>query len=267
MRPARRPLFFVVLAALLAAAGVSLLASESRQINSAWRDRDVRIDGVDEEWRDLTTPVKGQRFAVGFVNDGEALYFCLLTKDAATVRQITRAGLIVWLDPAGGKKKTFGVRFPVGYGPMGGEGRQKPRESEPVPPGGTATEGQAAWGQGDVQVLGPGRNDVRDLENGRSGVAARYSLRGDLLVYELKVPLNKSEEAPFGLNVTPGAALRVELQTPEWRGPVPMRRGGPRIGIGVGRPGGGVFYPGADTSLLKPLDVAAELRLATEPGR
>jgi hypothetical protein len=69
--------------------------------------------------------------------------------------------------------------------------------------------------------------------------------------------------------VDPGAALRVELQTPDWRGPVPPvgapGRGGPMIGIGVGGQGGGVFFPGPDTALLKPLDVTADLRLASAP--
>jgi hypothetical protein len=261
----RRSRLVVVVSAVLFATGVVVLAADPPKLSSGWRDRDVRIDGLDEEWRDITQPVKGQHFAVGFLNDADALYFCLVTKDPNTLRQISRMGLVLWLDPAGGKKKTFGVRFPVTYGQPGANRRQEQPPPEPAageaPAGGQGTE---PVGQRDIEILGPGKNDVRDLENGRSGVTGRYSVRGDLLVYELRVALRKGPDVPFAPDVDPGAALRVELQTPEWRGPVPMRRG-PMIGIGMGRPGGPLYFPGADTALLKPLDIAAELRLATPP--
>jgi hypothetical protein len=266
MSRVRRRLFHAAMAVILLAGGVCLAASDRPVLTSTWRDRDIRIDGNDEDWRDLTQPVKGQHFSVGFVNDDEALYFCLLTKDATTLQQVSRVGLILWLDPAGGKKKTFGVRFPVAYGP--GYNRRPNRSSGGE--GDTPSRGpdsQSDPAQHDIEILGPGRNDVREVENGQSGVTARYRIRGDLLVYEIRIPLRKSEQVPFAPGVDPGAALRVELQTPEWRGPVPLRRGGPMIGVGVGRPGGGVFYPGMDTAVLKPLDIAADLRLATRPDR
>lgn len=264
--PPLQPLLLLLLVSLVLGASVRLPASESRQLASTWRgDRDVRVDGVDEEWRDVTLPVKGQRFAVGFINDADALYFCLVTKDSMTIRQISRLGLILWLDRAGGKKKTFGIRFPAAYGAgLTNPARKPPREPAPSSPGaGTAPP---AGGQEDIAILGPGRNDARDIENDKSGVSARFAVREDLLVYEVKVPLRRSDSVPFAPDVDAGAALRVELQTPEWRGPVPLRRGGPMIGVGVGGPGGGIFYPGADTALLKPLDIAADLRLATGPS-
>jgi hypothetical protein len=226
------------------------------------------VDGVDEEWRDLVLPVKGQHFSLAFANDEDSLYFCLITKDENTIRQIWRVGLILWLDPAGGKKKSFGIRFPADEGPRT---TSRPRTAARERAEGRAqseAQQQPAILAGDIEVLGRGGRDARRVENGKSGIAARYSMRPDLLIYELEVPLRKSDRAPFSLDVDPGAALRVELQTPEWRGPIPMRRNGPRIGIGVGGgAGGGVVYPGADMALLKPLDIAATLRLAVAPAR
>lgn len=267
MVPVRHRLALASLAVVVVAASAGLWASEdSRQLVGRWRDRNVRIDGNDEEWRDLTQPVKGHHFSVGFLNDAEALYFCLVSKDATTLRQIARVGLIVWLDPAGGKKKAFGVRFPVDYGWDARRRPERPRGEQDETPEGQGT-GPGEAGQRDLQVLGPGKKDVRDLENGSAGIVGRFGVRGDLLVYELKIPLRRSAQVPFAPDVDPGAALRVGLQTPEWRGPLPLRRGGPMIGVGIGRPGGGVYYPNADMAVLKPIDIAADLRLATAPGQ
>lgn len=254
-----------VLVGLFALGSVGLPAAELR-FSSTWRDRDVRVDGVDEEWRDIVVPVKGEHFSVGFLNDGEALYFCLLSRDSTTIRQVSLRGLVVWLDANRDKKRTFGILFPVT------EGAQGPRRSTP-PPGPPATpqgedpppEGEIAPGQRAIRILGARDRDARDVENGASGIVARYTAREDLLVYELRVPLRKGETWPFAPGVEPGGTLRLELQTPDWRGPMPMRPGWPRVGIGVGRPGGGVFYPGADASLLRPLKVTAELSLARQP--
>lgn len=239
----------LLVAVILLVTGVRIpAAADPVRFEAAWRDRDIHVDGDDEDWRGLTHPVEGQRFAAGFVNDEDALYFCLVTKDATSLKQVARQGLILWIDPAGGARKTFGVRYPGQFDSTRGRSRTEAgRDGVGVDRG--------------VDVLGPGRKDVRLVENGASGIVVRMRVRGDLLVYEMRVPLRKSEAAPFAPGVDPGAALRVELQTPEWRGPVPLRRGWPMVGIGMG---GGPVYPGVDMAALKPLEIVGDLRLARQ---
>jgi hypothetical protein len=65
--------------------------------------------------------------------------------------------------------------------------------------------------------------------------------------------------------VEPGGSIRLELMTPEWRGSVPMAQtGGVHVGVGMGGPGRGVMYPPMDAALLRPMDVATMLRLASK---
>ncbi|HEY3380881.1 MAG TPA: hypothetical protein VGK32_03890 [Vicinamibacterales bacterium] len=234
---------FVV--ALLATPFAAARADTSRDIASVWRDREIRIDGVDEEWRDLTVPVKGQRFAAGFVNDADALYICIVTKDRVTATQIERQGLIVWLNRANEKKRTFGIQYPV-------DAMRRRVETDP----------------GDVlAILGPGRNDVqRAPMTDTGGIRVAVGVHGNLVVYELKVPLQSGGGPGYTLKAQPGDRLRVELQTPEWRGPAPIARGPVGIGVGVrpGPGGPGIMLPPVDGALLKPLDVTGTLTLATE---
>jgi hypothetical protein len=232
-----RSLPLVFLALLLAAGGAGLVAADAaRAFRSGWRTSEIRVDGIDEEWRPILQPVKGQHFSVGFLNDDEALYFCLVTADRNAIRQIGTMGLTLWLDPAGGGKKGFGVRYRGSSGPR-------------------------------IDVLGPGSKDVSVVDNGSSGIVARMGGGPSLLVYELKIPLRKTVNTPDAPDVDAGAAMQVRLETPEWRGPLPpVGRGGPvQVGIGVAGPHGGVFYPGPDTSLLKPIEVDGSLRLASAP--
>jgi hypothetical protein len=260
----RRLLILAVVGLLAVALAPSIRAgSDTRELASAWRDRDIRIDGNDEDWRDLTSPVKGQRFAVGLLNDGESLYLCLVTRDRVTVTQIARQGLMVWLTAAGQKKHAFGIHFPIDG--VRRSATVQGREPEDAPPPSDVPEGQDAVG-----ILGPGRNDskrVTMIETG--GLLARAAIHGDVLVYEMKVPLRRSQWGPYAVNAEPGSSLRMELQTPEWRGPLmPVARTGPvGIGVGVGPGPGGrgmIGYPPVDLALLRPMDLAATVKLATE---
>jgi hypothetical protein len=260
-----RRLWVLPVVAILSVGGLAASGSDQK-IDSVWRGRDIRVDGVDDEWHGLTTPVNGQRFAIGFVNDGEWLYFCLVTKDRVTFNQIARQGLIVWLDPMAGRSRTFGLHFPVEPAGLGWDARRPvPDTQDPSTAEGRQPRSIQVEGQDEIEVLGPGKKDVRRVPLVRSGgLVARVGVHGDLLVYELKVPLRRqAEEAGYALNAEPGATLHVTLQTPEWRGPLPPAPGRFRVGVGGG---GRMPYPYSpvDTAVLKPLDVRAEVRLAKQ---
>jgi hypothetical protein len=256
----RRAMLLVSLVAGLFDASVHAGPANGGDFASRWRDREIRVDGNDEEWGDLLNPVKGQKFSVGIVNDDVALYLCLVTKDRVPYTQISRQGLILWLDPASGRKRAFGLQFPVGglrppRGPargMEGPGGAVAPSYTPPPPG----------GQEAIRILGPKQSDAKDLlmdETG--GIVARVGIRGDLLVYEIKVPLKRNGAGPYAVNVEPGGTVRLGMQTPEWRGPVPAATSSP-VAIGVGGPHGMVGFPPADAAMLRPVDVNATVRLA-----
>jgi hypothetical protein len=258
----RRIPWSALLAVMVACAVVppsrhALSAAASPELTATWRDREIRIDGNDEEWRDLLRPVQGQKFSVAIANDNEALYFCLVSKDRVTATQIEQQGLMLWFPKAGDKKRGAGVRFPVDRvrTPMRPAGDRDAGESD-VPP----------WQQA-FEMLGPESKDARRVPFAESGgVEGRVGVRGDLLVYEIKVPLKTGAAGAYALALEPGGTARLEMRTPEWRGPVPMQggrgSGGVMVGVGAGNGGRGMAFPGMDTTLLRPLDVAATLRLA-----
>jgi hypothetical protein len=250
----------------LLAATVGVAAGKPERA-SAWRDHDIKIDGFDDDWQGLTAPAKGARIAVGFVNDGEWLYVCVQARDTITRDQIHGNGLIIWFDPDGGKKKTFCVRFPVA--PPDTFSGPPPRDRAQPVPGDQAPPPSQLGGQDEVTILGPGKDEEHTVAIDHSGgIAARVALHMGALVFELKVPLNR-EEHPYAVGVTPGAVLRVEMQTAEYRGPFRALRGrggmGGTIVIGGGRGGGiyGGYGNTLDPRALKPMDTTMTVQLAS----
>ena len=103
-----------VLVAGLLLLAVCLIACGSQELDSAWRDREVAIDGVDDEWSGAVHYIDKENIAVGLFNDDTYLYVCLETVDFRKVQQVIGLGLTVWFDPGGGKDKAFGINFPLG---------------------------------------------------------------------------------------------------------------------------------------------------------
>jgi hypothetical protein len=270
LRPPHLPPVFVLTLACAVGAGLVGVHAGASEWASQWRDHEITIDGADADWQGFTMPVKGQHFSLGVANDGDAIYLCLPTKDRATKAQIARSGLIVWFERTSGKKRPFGVHFPVGLRPevmdyTRGRGVKPGQEKEPERDDRKPPEVTQVGGQDEIEILGPKKDDVWPLPIDRSGIAARIGVHEDLLVFELKVPLRKSQDLLYAIDAEPGEALRVDVRTPEWRGPLPMGRSPIGINIGVGTRGGGAAasWPAVwDTSMLKPVEFRMTLRLA-----
>jgi hypothetical protein len=253
----------ILLPAVIAAASLSLRAADTIELTSAWRTEPIRIDGDSEDWYGRLQAVRGQRFSVGLANDADALYFCLVTTDRVLAQQITRQGLMIWLDPsdAKAKKHVFGVHFPIDPRLVAMRDPATIYSREPSAGYVPGDEGQSGVG-----ILS-GKGDAKRIPIEESGgIQARLSVHGEALVYELKVPLKGGAGAgSYFVNAVPGATVRFGLQTPEWRGPLPPQRGPVGVGVAVSAPGGRgvVGYPAMDATLLKPMELKASLRLAS----
>jgi hypothetical protein len=219
--------FLALAAALLAP---SLL--QAIELPSSWRNADVTVDGVADEWSGHMLPIPGQPLSVGVLNDGGFVYICVKTSDDATKKKILGVGLSVYLDASGKEKEGFGIRFPVG------RSRRDPLD---LPPGDvdstTAEKVSVAAAGRDLQVLGGEADDaglmrVSDAKPIEAAVAEDESG----LVVELKVPLAFTVTSPHAVETTPGATISLGLETTR---PKMKREGGGESGRG-GRGGFGM---------------------------
>jgi hypothetical protein len=102
-------LLFLAITIIGGCAGFQTYRLESRPLA-----HEITVDGKDDDWHgNLYVNMEGQ-YSLGFVNDQQNLYVCLVVTDPYKRAQILRGGLTLWFDPKGGQEKTFGIKFPMG---------------------------------------------------------------------------------------------------------------------------------------------------------
>ena len=241
-----------------AAATVSVF-TKTQELTSAWRQVDLEIDGNDAEWPGGAALMVDAPIAVGVSNDSEFLYVRIRTSDRGTGTQLLFGGLTVWFDSTGGTRKSFGVKYPIGTAPpesgRGERGVDRQRGSGggmPPPPDTAGAEGGRGQGQGRggpqvdpgkvvparLELLGAKKEDLKafSLDEAPAGIRAGISRVENTLVLELRVPLARSSEGPYGIGVDPGAIIGLGFETGKIERP--KMSGGPGGG-GMGGPGGG----------------------------
>jgi hypothetical protein len=214
----------------------------SFQTNSDLPKQKITIDGKTDDWVGELYVVPAETLNLGFLNDRENLYLCLVAEDRATRAQIMMQGLIVWFNPQGKKEKVFGIKYPVG-----------------IPPGDWPK--QLGPGQGDefiedylnknltqLEILGSEKEKVppQKMEVSEAkGIEIKVVPSTGMLVYELKIPLQRTPDHPIAVGADPGQTVAVGFETPEIN-PKYLPKGMSEMPPGGGRrpPMGGGYGPG-----------------------
>ncbi len=215
-------------AAVLLSLGVLTSARANDPVQSHWRPDDLRIDGLMTDWPGQTFVSK--EVSTSVVNDGQDIYVLVATSDAAVNLQLTRAGLIVYLDPKGGRGQAFGVRIP----PLGNR-----LSAANAPTGGEDEQPILSY----FDVLGPGADDMRKVELAENtGIDLRIGAHDGTFFLELKVPFATGTGRPYAPGITLAKGeVGLGLVTPDPQRVV--RRGGGGRGGGFSGPGMGVGLP------------------------
>lgn len=181
------------------------------ELTSSWKQADIVIDGDNKDWQGYSTVLSNYNATLGVRHDNDFLYLCFATTERQFHMQMVGLGLTVWFDPDGGKNKRFGIHFPLG---LEGGGRMLMSQTDEntsqmlgrfldrIPP--------------QIELLGPGADErYRVSLVQTSGINVRLGRSQDALVYELKVPLKKSDQSPWALNIDPTKPLGIGLETSE----------------------------------------------------
>lgn len=195
----------VLSAPILAGCGSSL------KMNSGWRDREIAIDGQQQEWQDAMTFVEKKNVAVGFINDEEYLYVRMTTTNRDIERQLMARGFTIWFDADGGKDKKFGIKFPIGMFEMGMmmRGRDRGEDVESM-------RENFEKSLTDLEIIMPGEKEpMRMRTTEAKGIEVKIGVPQENLVYELKVPLHKDDAHPYAIEAKAGKPIGVGFETAE----------------------------------------------------
>jgi hypothetical protein len=202
-------------------------------------EQEIKIDGKTDDWLGALSIIEDGSVSVGFRNDRESLYVCLMVEEEFLLAQIMRQGLTLWLDPRGGTAKALGIRYPLGM-PRG----ERPEEQgeEPGPP---PSEGYPEEAKLELEIIrsekeAPQRMEIEEAR----GIEVIAVPRRGLLVYEIKIPLIQTESQLIAVGAQPGQTVGIGFETPKPdRSQRPEPRSGGIPGGGGGRPGGGGMPP------------------------
>jgi hypothetical protein len=175
------------------------------------------IDGGLSEWGGSLTYLDEEGMAMGVVPTDSVLYVALSTQDQGLIRSVAKNGLVVWVDPAGGQERTYGVQYPLGLraqrAAQAGSGARSGRPSS----AGRARRNALPFDPLSLKELDVIRHDstrVRIPAQFSSGVRAQVTINPGAFVYELAVPLGDGAEG-HGLRASLGPTVGVGLSTPE----------------------------------------------------
>lgn len=260
---------FAVLLGLLVMGLGACASFKTYKLDSRPLAKAVTIDGKSDDWRGSLYYSEDGQFNVGFLNDRDNLYVCLVVSDRFKRAQILMCGLTVWFDPKGGERKAFGIRFPLS-GPPGERPLRPDIETnedllESIPPESLS----------ELEIVdGTSGKPVRIKISETMGLKVAASSENGLFVYELRIPFVKTPETPWAVGTQPGKSVGIgfdtsKLETGSMR---PDRMGGMQGGgrnpmgggyMGGRRGMGGMGNYGPGTELPQELKVWTIVKLAS----
>jgi hypothetical protein len=235
------------------------------EVKSSWSATPVKVDGTGQGWSANFMPVGDPPILVSLENDAQYLYVCVRTSGPKAKSQIAFGGLTVWAEVPKASEGGMGVRFPMHGRRQGGGRPPRPGEGESAkaPPLDTINEVSKEFA-----LLGPTREDSLAVERGpEQPVQVAIGDDSGVLVYQVRLPLQPSDDHPVAVGARAGTAVMVTLDTtppkhqarpegeegspeggpPRGGGEDPAGHGpgggmGGPPGGGMGRPPGGGFH-------------------------
>jgi len=176
------------------------------------------IDGQLSEWGGGLTRLGDKPVSMGVVPTDSLLYVAVVMSDRALIRSVAERGFILWVDPTGKQRHTYGVQYPIALQRQ----RASQKESEDSGPGGAERAPTLAQlFPSDLALI---RNDtIRRRMPARlsSALQAQATMNTGSLIYEIAIPLNESgsdrttDRWKHGLRTSLGSTLTIGLETPE----------------------------------------------------
>ncbi len=238
----KRPNFLI---AIFLITIITIGCGSNLKLHSYWRDREIAIDGMHTDWQGAMTFIEKENVAIGIINDEKFLYVSMVTTNRDIQRQIMLRGFTLWLDPDGGKEKSFGIKFPLGMQEMGFMMRGRGEE-----PNIETMQENFKKSMISMEIIGPGKGQHRVMRVAEAeGIEIKVNPIVDQFAYEIKIPLSQTENQPYAIGAEAGQSIGVGFETTEFDremmlegmgGGRPGGRGGsrPSGGIGGGRAGG-----------------------------
>lgn len=168
----------------------------------------ITVDAQLEEWAGKLSSIAGGELSVGVQNDGDFLYVGISTSHPQRISQIMQQGLVLWIDPAGGKKKAFGVQYPIGI--ITTSGSDGGLTSDP-----TANQIRIEQSMQEIALISDSGQAFRRRKDTVPGITMHAEADHRAFTYEAKLPLSADAGILYAIGAEPGQQVGLGLTSPE----------------------------------------------------
>jgi hypothetical protein len=213
----KNEMFFVnfYLALLIIFISISIInCSGALEVQSTAQKNPLKIDGFDDDWDIPPKILRGQQISYRISNDDKFIYLCFTTNDRETVLQIFSLGLTVWFDKSGKDNEIFGVHYPMGM-----EGKGYPVKN----PRGDRNDNRESSDRlfnelmeslKKIEIISPEKDKPETMNVTQiKGIEVNIGNLNSSLIYELKVPLKKTQDFEYAINSDTVLSLGIGFQT------------------------------------------------------
>lgn len=176
---------------------------------------DITIDGNQEDWSGKLKYFRDERIAIGFQNDDENLYICLVTSDRANAMKIMTLGLTVWFNPENGEQE-IGVQYPKKMDDASSRRSMELNKNNQPHIDFKATVNTMMQYQGEYLLIDDNEEIFYAAPLGTNdGFEIKVGAMNEQFVYEAKVPIGNNSQAQIPINVFPNEKVAVRFETGE----------------------------------------------------
>lgn len=190
------------------------------ELQSLWKDFEIKIDGKDSDWDDAKIYIKEKNLVVGVANDDEFLYLCFYPTTNESVKQVLMQGISFWFNTDGSKDRDNGITYPLPMGAARGSGSED-RKNQGM--GREDSDKRSSVSQVEKMVhnikLRNGEVKISSEEGiseiplpGLIGIEVCMDAQNGVFAYEAKIPLS-DPTASYSLGIEPGAELMIGLRS------------------------------------------------------
>ncbi len=175
---------------------------------------DIKIDGSQEDWEGRLKYLEDKKLAVGFLNDNENLYFCLVSSDKATVMKIMSLGLTVWFNPKNGD--AIGLQYPQEKKNASTNGLIDIKRNNQHRANFNMDANKMLQNQNEYLILDQDKNilHVAPISN-KDGVELKITTTNQQFIYEARIPIANNPLAQVPIDVFPNEMLTITFESGE----------------------------------------------------
>lgn len=177
--------------------------------------KNITIDGNQEDWNGKLKYFEDEQVAIGFQNDEENLYLCLVSSNKSNTMEIMTLGLTVWFEPENGEE-TIGLQYPKQMDRIARHSQMGKSQNQNNNSDLKMTINTMMQNQGEFVLVDEDKEILYASPIGSNdGYEIKIGAVNRQFVYEAKIPIGNNSQAQMPIDIFPDEKFSIEFETGE----------------------------------------------------